>query len=73
MHNWITQSSPFVQVSLSIAGVLLLARIIEPVWGSKEFLIFVSVVNAGTGVATLVLLYLFFAFTQYAEHSGDLL
>lgn len=62
-----------VKVLLSTAGILLLARIVEPVWGSKEFLIFVSVVNVGSGVSTLVLIYLLYAFTRLSEHSGDLL
>ena len=61
------------QLVVSIAGILLLARIVEPVWGSKEFLLFVSVVNAGTGLATLALLYLLYAINHNSEHSGDLL
>ena len=62
-----------VQVFADVAGILVLAKAIEPLWGSKEFLKFLAVVNAATGICTLVLVYLMFTLTQYSEHSGDLL
>ncbi|KAK9797058.1 hypothetical protein WJX73_010621 [Symbiochloris irregularis] len=62
-----------VKAVVSVAGTLLLARIIEPVWGSKEFLVFICVVNAGAGMATLALLYVLYALNHSSEHSGDLL
>ena len=57
----------------SVASILVLAKFIEPVWGSKEFVTFLAATNAATGACTLVLLYVIFAFTQYSEKSGDLL
>ena len=62
-----------VQVFADAAGILVLAKAIEPLWGSKEFLKFLAAINAATGVCTLVLVYLMFTLTQYSEHSGDLL
>ena len=62
-----------VQVIADVAGILVLAKAIEPLWGSKEFLKFLAAINAATGVCTLVLVYLMFTLTQYSEHSGDLL
>jgi hypothetical protein len=61
------------QLVFSVISILLLARLIEPVWGSMEFLKFIAAVNTATGASTLVLLYIVFALTQYSEHSGDLL
>jgi hypothetical protein len=56
-----------------VASILILAKLIEPVWGSKEFVIFLAATNAATGACTLVLLYIIFTLTQYSEKSGDLL
>ena len=42
-------------------------------WGSKEFLKFICVVNGGAGLATLVVLYLMYAVNQYKERSADVL
>jgi membrane associated rhomboid family serine protease len=61
------------QLIFSVVSILLLARLIEPVWGSKEFIKFIAATNIATGAGTLVLLYILFALTQYSEHSGDLL
>ncbi|EIE19425.1 DUF1751-domain-containing protein [Coccomyxa subellipsoidea C-169] len=63
----------FYKVIFSVVSCLALARLIEPVWGSSEFLKFLAATNAATGAATLFLLYIFFALTQYSEKSGDLL
>ena len=57
------------QVLAGIAALLFIARRIEPVWGSREFLTFVCVVNLGTGAATLALMYLMF----FVYASGELL
>ncbi len=61
------------QVIFSVVSCLALARLIEPVWGSSEFLKFLAATNAATGAATLFLLYIFFALTHYSEKAGDLL
>ncbi|CAL8468418.1 g7958 [Coccomyxa elongata] len=63
----------FYKVIFSVLSCLALARIIEPVWGSSEFLKFLAATNVATGGATLFSLYIFFALTQYSEKSGDLL
>ncbi|KAL3138155.1 hypothetical protein ABBQ38_005383 [Trebouxia sp. C0009 RCD-2024] len=54
---------------LSLVGVLMLAKIVEPVWGSKGFLLFTAVVNFWTGFSTFVLVYLLFTI----DRKGDLL
>jgi membrane associated rhomboid family serine protease len=41
-----------VQLLNNITCLLVLARYLEPVWGSKEFLKFVLITNAFTGVIT---------------------
>ena len=61
------------QLVFSVGSILVLAKLIEPVWGSKEFITFILVTNTATGACTLVLLYVIFALTQYSEKSGDLL
>ena len=57
------------QLLLSLVGVLGLAKIVEPVWGSKGFLLFIAVVNFWTGFSTFVLVYLLFTI----DRKGDLL
>lgn len=54
---------------LSLVGVLVLAKVVEPVWGSKGFLLFVGIVNFWTGFCTFVLLYLLYT----VDRAGDLL
>ena len=54
---------------LSLVGVLVLAKVVEPVWGSKGFLLFVAIVNFWTGFCTFVLLYLLYT----VDRTGDLL
>lgn len=43
-----------------MVGVLLLAKVLEPIWGSKEFLKFILLVNTAVGLSTLSLLYLLY-------------
>ncbi len=50
-------------------GVLVVAKVVEPVWGSKGFLLFAAVVNFWTGFCTFVLLYLLYT----VDRTGDLL
>ena len=69
LTNWLTQQHAFVQLILSLVGVLMLAKIVEPVWGSKGFLLFIAVVNFWTGFSTFVLVYLLFTI----DRRGDLL
>jgi hypothetical protein len=57
------------QLLLSIVGVLVVAKVVEPVWGSKGFLLFAAVVNFWTGFCTFVLLYLLYT----VDRTGDLL
>ena len=61
------------QVLFSIVSTLLLARMIEPIWGSKEFLKFIAIVNLGTGLFTLAVLYVWFIITSYREGAGKVL
>jgi membrane associated rhomboid family serine protease len=44
----------------AIVSLLLLARVIEPVYGSTEFLKFILVAQLAAGTATFVLAYLVF-------------
>ena len=55
------------QVVAGVAALLFIARRIEPVWGSREFLTFVSGVNLCTGAATLALIYLVVVFTNESD------
>ena len=56
-----------------VAALLFLARRIEPVWGSREFLAFVCGVNASTGAATLALCYVAYMINARSEHAGAVL
>ena len=48
------------QLVLGVAGILLLAKVLEPAWGSKEFIKFILLVDTAAGVATLSLLYVLY-------------
>ena len=62
------------QLIFSILSILLLARIIEPIWGSKEFLKFLGIVNLGTGIAALAVLYICFVINStIKERAGRVL
>lgn len=54
-------------------SILLLARIIEPVWGSREFVKFICFVNVMSGAGTLMLLYVVYAMHPYAEKAAKVL
>lgn len=54
-------------------GILMLARIIEPIWGSKEFLKFLGIVNLGSGLAALAVLYVCFVINSFKEGAGKVL
>jgi membrane associated rhomboid family serine protease len=63
------------QLALSVVSLLVLAKIIEPVWGSKEFALFLAVVNLWSGLGTFVLLYILYAVQQngqllFSEYGG---
>lgn len=57
------------QLLLNLVGVLMLAKIVEPVWGSKGFLLFTAVINFWTGFSTFVFIYLLFTI----DRKGDVL
>lgn len=57
------------QLIFSVVGILLLAKIVEPIWGSREFLLFITVVNVFSGLATLALVYIVYT----VDLSGQLL
>jgi len=48
------------QLVLGVAGILLLAKVLEPAWGSKEFIKFILLVDTAAGMATLSLLYVLY-------------
>mmetsp|Transcript_599 Transcript_599/g.1008 ORF Transcript_599/g.1008 Transcript_599/m.1008 type:complete len:326 (-) Transcript_599:57-1034(-) len=54
----------FIGGLFSVIGVLLIGKYLEPVWGSKEFLKYIVIVNALSGIAMFFLL-----FTVYAVNS----
>eukprot|EP00955_Chlamydomonas_euryale_P111765 366088-Chlamydomonas_euryale.AAC.11 len=67
----------YVSIGLAVNCVtlVLLARLVEPVYGSKEFLKFIAIVNLAAGVAVFVSVYIAFAATQngkllYTEFYG---
>lgn len=62
-----------VQLLFSILSILLLARIIEPIWGSKEFLKFLGIVNLGSGVTALAVLYICFVINSFKDRAGKVL
>ncbi|KAK9845713.1 hypothetical protein WJX81_000351 [Elliptochloris bilobata] len=62
---WNVVTAGFLETSLlklllGAFGILMLAKVLEPVWGSKEFLKFVLLVDMAVGVSTLSLLYLLY-------------
>lgn len=63
------------QLAVHVLGLLLLARVIEPVFGSKEFLKLVVVVAVATGGIVFAALYVGYAATMvpallYGEYGG---
>ena len=63
------------QCLVDVLVVLFLGKIIEPIWGSKEFLKFIAVVNASIGFCTFVLMFILYVFTRsedilYAQLGG---
>lgn len=77
---WNLVTSGFISTSIykvvfEVIAVLVLARIIEPVYGSREFLKFILLVDAMEAVATFVIVYCLFAATAnpallYLQFSG---
>lgn len=63
------ESQCLVQLILSLVGVLMLAKIVEPIWGSRGFLLFTATVNFWTGFSTFVLIYLLYTI----DRKGDVL
>lgn len=61
------------QAVFSAVGILMLARIIEPIWGSKEFLKFLGIVNLGSGLTALAVLYVCFVINSFKEGAGKVL
>lgn len=59
------------QLVVSILAILLLSRVIEPTWGSKEYIKYLALVNLGSGVGTLVVVYIAYALDRNNE--GNLL
>ena len=57
------------QLLLNLVGVLVLSKVVEPVWGAKGLLLFTAIVNFWTGFSTFVLLYLLYT----VDRTGDLL
>ncbi|GFR48527.1 hypothetical protein Agub_g10422 [Astrephomene gubernaculifera] len=58
------------KLGLEVIGVLLLTRLVEPVYGSKEFLKFLFVVDLSVNICVLVGVYVFFAL---GRDTGDIL
>ncbi|KAL5210688.1 hypothetical protein ABZP36_006311 [Zizania latifolia] len=51
-------------VIVSIAGLLLLGKVLEPLWGAKELLKFIFIVNLSTSVCVFVTAIVFYYITQ---------
>ena len=60
------------QVALEMLAVLFFTRLVEPVYGSKEYLKFLLVVDLSINVCVLAGVYVYFAAAQ-DEHKGDIL
>jgi Eukaryotic integral membrane protein (DUF1751) len=56
-----------VQLLFSIFAILLLAKVIEPIWGSKEFLKFIGIVNVGAGMSTFIIVVVAYALDRNVE------
>lgn len=69
MQQPIPPRSP--QLAFEVVAVLLLTRLVEPVYGSKEFLKFLFIVDLSVNACVLAGAYLVFALGQDAE--GDIL
>ena len=54
-HNTVV-SSCSCQLVINVLCLLLLGKVLEPVWGSKELLKFIVTVNACTAVCTFVVM-----------------
>ena len=54
-------------------AVLFLTRLVEPVYGSKEFLKFIFIVDFSICVCVLVGVYIYFAAAGTDEKKGDVL
>lgn len=54
-------------LAFNVAALILLARLVEPVYGSKEFLKFLGVVSLSCGVVVFVGAYVMFASTHEAD------
>jgi len=57
------------QLIVSIAALLIVGRLLEPFWGSKEFLKFIFFVNFFASANTFVLA----VFLYYVSRRGDFL
>ena len=53
------------QLAGDVPGVLLVAKVVEPVYGSKEFLSFIAIINLVTSLCTFVAVYITYAATSY--------
>lgn len=60
------------QLAFEVLAVLFLTRLVEPVYGSKEFLKFLLVVDLSINVCVLTGVYIYFA-TSKEDRKGDML
>jgi hypothetical protein len=58
---------------VEVVAVLFLTRLVEPVYGSKEFLKFLFIVDFSICLCTLIGVYVFFAIDSSNEKRGDVL
>lgn len=61
------------QLAFEVVAVLFFTRLVEPVYGSKEFLKFLFVVDISICVSVLVSVYIYFAAAGANEKKGDAL
>jgi len=52
------------QVIVSIVGLLLFGKVLEPLWGAKELLKFIFIVNLSTSVCVFVTTIVLYYITQ---------
>eukprot|EP00002_Diphylleia_rotans_P007452 TRINITY_DN169_c0_g1_i7.p1 TRINITY_DN169_c0_g1~~TRINITY_DN169_c0_g1_i7.p1 ORF type:complete len:228 (+),score=39.39 TRINITY_DN169_c0_g1_i7:79-762(+) len=75
--NWFTAGfleDSFLNVIFNGIGVVMIGKLLEPIWGSKEFLRFIIVTNILSGASTLAtysLLYLFTGNSAFMECNAN--
>jgi hypothetical protein len=63
LQPYLTRMAPF-QVIVSIVGLLLFGKLLEPLWGAKELLKFIFIVNISTSFCVFITAVILYYLTQ---------